>query len=295
MVNELIANIDRIHTTELGAVRIKKNLSLNTEDAVEWCKAKILSDDAAIERQGKNWYIAADGVVITVNAYSYTIITAHKARNELRNSGGFGEESAMLVSKIKEKDLTVEVIDKLLFQGIEDTGEDADCIIVLGSAKAARYRVPAAVNAYSAGRARKMILCGGAMLDFPSGRCSEAEYMYRAVLEFGVDKENVIREGSSQNTVENILFAMIELQRAFGLNNVRKVLLVTAAYHMRRSLAIARYLLPEHIAVIPCPANDTNTRRDNWMNTPVGIKRAKGEAVNLINCAVNGTIRDFEI
>ena len=41
----------------------------------------------------------------------------------------------MLVSQITEKDLTIEVIDKLLFQGLEDTGENADCIIVLGSIK----------------------------------------------------------------------------------------------------------------------------------------------------------------
>jgi len=51
----------------------------------------------------------------------------------------------MLVSKIKEEDLTIQVVDRLLFQGIEDTGETADCILVLGSVKAAKYRVPVAV------------------------------------------------------------------------------------------------------------------------------------------------------
>lgn len=44
----------------------------------------------------------------------------------------------MLVSSIKEEYLTVELIDRLLFQGLVDTGEDVDCIIVLGSAKAAK-------------------------------------------------------------------------------------------------------------------------------------------------------------
>ena len=73
------------------------------------------------------------------------------------------------------------------------------------------------------------------------------------------------------------------------------MLLVTTAYHMRRSLAIARYLFPDHIEIIPCPANDNNTRRDNWMNTPVGIERAKGEAMNIVRCVINGVIPDFEI
>ena len=101
--------------------------------------------------------------------------------------------------------------------------------------------------------------------------------MRQAALALGVAEKDIILENKSQNTVENILFALIELQRAFWLNKVHKVLLVTTTYHMRRSLAIARYLLPEHIIVIPCPVNDNNTRRDNWMNTPVGIERAKGE------------------
>ena len=201
----------------------------------------------------------------------------------------------MLVSRITEENLTYEVLDKLLFQGLEDTGETADCIIVLGSFKAAKYRVPVAVDAYNAGRARKLILCGGKLRDFPDGKYSEAEQMRQAALELGVREEDVILENSSQNTVENILFALIELQRTFWLNKVRRVLLVTTAYHMRRSLAIARYLFPEHIAIVPCPANDNNTRRDNWMNTPVGIERAKGEAINIAGYVINGVIPDFEI
>ncbi len=201
----------------------------------------------------------------------------------------------MLVSKIKEEDLTPEIVDRLLFQDLEDTGESADCIIVLGSVKATKYRVPVAVDAYKAGRARKIMLCGGALRDFSVGKCSEAEHMYKAVLELGISEENVILENSSQNTVENILFALVELQRTFWLNRIRRVLLVTTAYHMRRSLAIARYLFPTHIAIVPCPANDNNTRRDNWMNTAVGIERAKGEAMNIIRCVINGVIPDFEI
>lgn len=201
----------------------------------------------------------------------------------------------MLVSSIKEEDLSVEMVDRLLFQGLEDTGENADCIIVLGSIKAAKYRVPVAVEAYKAGRASKIMLCGGKLRDFPDGKYSEAKHMYQATLALGVIEEDIILENRSQNTVENILFSLIELQRAFWLNKVRRVLLVTTAYHMRRSLAIARYLLPEHIAVIPCPANDNNTRRDNWMNTQVGIDRAKKEAMKIVDSVINGIIPDFEI
>lgn len=201
----------------------------------------------------------------------------------------------MWVSKITEEDLTEEVIDRLLYEGIQDTGEKIDCIIVLGSIKAAKYRVPVAVNAYHAGRANKIMMCGGALRNFPDGESMEAEHMCKRALELSVPMEDIILERTSQNTVENILCALVELQRKFWLNNVRKVLLVTTTYHMRRSLAIAKYLFPSHIDIVPCPAPDENTNRDNWMNTQKGIERAKGEAWNIVRCVKNGVIPDFEI
>ena len=78
--NELLQNINRLHTTPMGIDRIKRNLGLGeaVRDVVEFCKKAILQDDCRITRQGKNWYCQIDGKNITVNAYSYTIITAHK-------------------------------------------------------------------------------------------------------------------------------------------------------------------------------------------------------------------------
>jgi uncharacterized protein YacL (UPF0231 family) len=78
--NELFLNLEKLHTTELGIVRIKVNLSLDVEDVVQWCREKIQKPDASIIRKGKNYYIHIDSCEITVNAYSYTIITAHKIR-----------------------------------------------------------------------------------------------------------------------------------------------------------------------------------------------------------------------
>ena len=78
---ELLNNLDKLYTTELGVVRIKRNLALDTDDVVGWCKEKIISDDAVITRNGKNWYISIDACKITVNAHSYTIITAHKEKD----------------------------------------------------------------------------------------------------------------------------------------------------------------------------------------------------------------------
>lgn len=79
--NELLENIEKLHTTELGIERIIRNLSLGKEThVVEWCKEKIKEPNAVIFAKGKNWYIKNEDSLITVNAHSYTIITAHKAK-----------------------------------------------------------------------------------------------------------------------------------------------------------------------------------------------------------------------
>lgn len=77
----LLSGADCVHTTELGKLRIKRNLGLPIEtDAVEFCKNIIIDKDSRVYRQGKNLYCEKDGIKITVNSYSYTIITAHKSK-----------------------------------------------------------------------------------------------------------------------------------------------------------------------------------------------------------------------
>jgi len=79
-MNVLIKNIDKLHTTEMGVERIKRNCQIEAGDVVRWCREQILNEDAKIERIGKNWYILNGCYKITVNAYSYTIITGHKLK-----------------------------------------------------------------------------------------------------------------------------------------------------------------------------------------------------------------------
>ncbi len=73
----LLSNIDKVHTTEMGIERIKKNLKLTTNDVVDYCKKKVLDKNCNIYKQGKNWYCEIDNIKITINSYSYIIITAH--------------------------------------------------------------------------------------------------------------------------------------------------------------------------------------------------------------------------
>ncbi|MTK10566.1 MAG: DUF3781 domain-containing protein [Clostridiaceae bacterium] len=78
----LILNLDKLHTTDLGIERIKRNLCLDVDDVVNWCRKKIKEPNSSIARKGKNWYVNVADYEITVNAYSYTIITAHKLKSK---------------------------------------------------------------------------------------------------------------------------------------------------------------------------------------------------------------------
>ena len=83
LMNDLIKNIDKITTTSPGEERVRRNLDLQTDDVVTWCKDAVKQADVIIGH-GKNWYVYSGGVVITINTRSYTIITAHKINVRVR-------------------------------------------------------------------------------------------------------------------------------------------------------------------------------------------------------------------
>ena len=77
-MEELILNLAKLHTTELGVGRIKRNLGLDTDDIVAWCKQKIKNHRCSVVRRDKNWYSCIGDCETTVDTHSYSIITAHK-------------------------------------------------------------------------------------------------------------------------------------------------------------------------------------------------------------------------
>ena len=83
-INEnLLLNLDKIHTTKLGEERISRNLCLKNCNVVNYCINKIKNKNIFIKRKGKNYYCEIDNIVIVINASSYTIITAHKLNKKL--------------------------------------------------------------------------------------------------------------------------------------------------------------------------------------------------------------------
>ena len=44
-MNELLSNLEKVHTTEMGEARIKKNLNIDCADIVAYCVEKIKKEN----------------------------------------------------------------------------------------------------------------------------------------------------------------------------------------------------------------------------------------------------------
>jgi hypothetical protein len=106
----LLDHLNKIHTTESGVTRIKKNLNLNSAGMVAFCKKKISATDCFVYKQGKNYYCLIDNIRFTINANSYTIITAHKTSMDkaviyIHGQGGNAEEANHYKHLFKDGDV----------------------------------------------------------------------------------------------------------------------------------------------------------------------------------------------
>ena len=118
--------------------------------------------------------------------------------------------------------------------------ESADCLIVLGArvwesgepSDALQYRLDSAVEAYNAGLAGAVIVCGAQGSNEPA---REASVMKRVLVEMGVPAECIYEEDASYNTEQNIENAKAIMdERGFA-----SAIIVTSDYHVQRALWLA--------------------------------------------------------
>ncbi|MFD1675762.1 YdcF family protein [Alicyclobacillus fodiniaquatilis] len=197
----------------------------------------------------------------------------------------------MKISELDVENLSVDQISRLLF-GLSDDGEQGDCIFVFGSKNGYEYRVPKAVELYNAGRAKKILFSGGATWGDQSE--PEAIAMKRAAVALGVDAEDILTETESKHTKENVLASLLTLDREFQLQSVRRLLVVTTTFHMRRCYLALNTFMPHWIQYSLCSVDDRTTRSDNWWLNPKGLDRARNEARKVIEYVQIGALIDDE-
>lgn len=136
----------------------------------------------------------------------------------------------------------------------------ADAIVVLGGATRSISpprvmpdlnehgdRILYAAKLYKDGKAPLIVLSGGRIEWFGKEE-SEATDMARILELTGVPKEAIIQENNSLNTHENAIFT----KKILEAKGIKKVLLVTSAFHIPRSLKI---FARQGIEAIPAPTD----------------------------------------
>ena len=100
-----------------------------------------------------------------------------------------------------------------------------------------------------------IVLSGGRVYSYSA---SEADVQFRLLKACGVDEKYLIKDAKSRNTAENAKYTkQICAQRNFG-----KVILVTSAFHMPRSVMLFKR---ERVDVIPYPT-DYQTNKETVLD-----------------------------
>lgn len=199
----------------------------------------------------------------------------------------------MKISELNPDRLTDEEITKLLYSNMDDDLKNGDCIMVFASKYALKYRFPKALQLYQAGRAKKILFSGGNVWE--GSPYPEALLLKYEALKHGVPEEDILIEAESKNTKENVLASLLVLDRHFQLHHIERILVVTTNFHIRRTYLTLKTYMPSWIKYSFCPAEDTNTRKNNWFLNESGRKRATEEAKKIIKYVQRGALVDDDI
>lgn len=199
----------------------------------------------------------------------------------------------MRISELDPNKLTDQEIAKLLYSNMGDDLEKGDCIMVFGSRKALKYRLPKAFQLYREGRANKILFTGGSIWEdtpYP-----EAVFLRNEAIKLGIPEEDILIESESTNTKENIIASLFVLDRYFELHKINRLLIVTSNYHMRRTYLTLKTYMPPWIKYSFCHAENSSTRKNNWFLTEKGMNRATEEARKIIKYVGWGALIDDDL
>ncbi|MHB9146687.1 MAG: YdcF family protein [Symbiobacteriia bacterium] len=200
----------------------------------------------------------------------------------------------MLISQIEPEQLSRPQVTRLLF-GEPPTGNQppvaADCIFVFGGTQP--ERVVTAARLYQAGTAPLLLCSGGTK--WGQRQEPEAVTMRRQALSLGVPDKDIVIETESNHTKENVLASLLVLDRAIGLQHLRRVLAVSSPSHMRRCLLTLRTYMPRWIEFAWQADDRTWARAENWWQNPQDEARIRKEARSLVAYVREGQLLDEEV
>ncbi|WP_419883245.1 YdcF family protein [Peribacillus sp. B-H-3] len=155
--------------------------------------------------------------------------------------------------------------------------EKADLILIPGSRQ--KRLMEKAAFLYSEGYAPLILPSGGYQ---ESLKGTEWEFLRNIGVSLGVPQDVILKEDKARNTFENARYSW-EVVKQHSLQ-LKKVILVTKAFHSRRALMTYQTVFPETIKFMVCTVPDYgNITKDNWHSEEKKIRVVMNEVVNIGN------------
>ncbi|WP_377887657.1 YdcF family protein [Alkalihalobacillus sp. R86527] len=198
----------------------------------------------------------------------------------------------MRLSEMKPELLSRDQITSLLFDGLDDDGKNGDCILVFGARSL--LRVEKASELYSAKRA-PTILVSGSGARWGNEEIPEAIWMRDQLIERGIPADDILLELKAENTTENVIASMMVLQQKFGLHAIKRLLIVSSPFHMKRCLLSLKTYMPDGIEYTLCADNRKVGQRTNWWTDPDEKAYVLKEVTSINKYAKLGILLDEEM
>ena len=187
--------------------------------------------------------------------------------------------------------------DKISFilNGTSDEGSSCEYALLLGAPlDEAKQRALYSAKLYCDGRIRYIISSGGVTRDNNGEKISECDFMARILKENNVPEAAIIIENEALTTRENMIYGALRLNRITKLIGVEKIMIITSAWHMKRSLALAECFLPRKLSVCgsPVPLPKSN---DEWLSSEENMLLIDDEIRFIKKLIDNRIISDMEV
>jgi uncharacterized SAM-binding protein YcdF (DUF218 family) len=160
----------------------------------------------------------------------------------------------------------------------DDDLQVADAILVF-SGDPDYERTLEAVHLYHLGYGRYLVFSGR------GGPGDSAQSMAAVARLHGVPDQAILEDGRATNTYQNVLFVRELLARV----HVRKLILVTSAYHQRRAYLVAHHVLRDVVLINHAAAQSRRTPRE-WWRDPAARATVAREYMKLAGYLVMGRI-----
>lgn len=200
----------------------------------------------------------------------------------------------MRLTEINTQNITDDIIKKVLFSTIKSEFLEADCLIIFGChlKPLLNERLECAIKILKSKKIDTILLTGGIGVN---GNFNEAEYMKKALLNFGIAENKILVDDKSTTTEENIVNS-IQILRDTNLINNKKIVLVSNQAHLRRiGMELKKQLDGDKFDIIyEYPENSilsfNNVKNDNDLRN-----LATNEVKKIIRFIEQGIVDDEEI